>query len=772
MMYSVSRITSTHFIYIYTYNFQNVTQYKTLSSLFKNRDTKMKYQSIILLFAITLIYACSPKNMTEVVKTKEMPSKMEKEGPRPAKKNKELITHGDTRIDEYYWMRLSDEQKNAETPDAHTQEVLDYLNAENDYRTEKMSHTTDFQSELFDEIVGRIKQTDLSVPYKRNGYYYLTRYEEGKEYPIFGRKENNLENEEQIMLDANVLAENHDYFQIGGRSVSPDNTMIAYGEDTLSRRIYTIRIKNLKTGEMVDDVLNGTTGSAVWANDNQTLYYTVKDKETLRSFQIYRHTLGTPQSEDTLVFEEKDDTFYSYVYKTKSQKYIVIGSSHTLSNEYRYLDANDPNGDFELFQSRDLKQNLEYSIAHYNDKWYIRTNLDAKNFRLMETSVSATSKDNWTEVIPNRDDVFFEGMDIFQNYLVLSERKDGITELKVRPWEGEEYYIDFPEKAHLVYTTTNVEFDTDVLRLGYQSMKTPNAVYDYNMQSKERVLLKQQEVVGTFSSDDYISERIMVPVRDGELVPVSLVYHKNTELNGKAPCLQYAYGSYGSSMDPYFSSPRLSLLDRGFVYAIAHIRGGEEMGRRWYEDGKLLNKKNTFYDFIDCGQYLIDNGYSDKNRLFGMGGSAGGLLIGAVINIKPEIWNSVIAAVPFVDVVTTMLDETIPLTTFEWDEWGDPRKKEYYDYMKSYSPYDNVEQKDYPAMLVTTGLFDSQVQYWEPAKWVARLRDHKTDNNPLYMYCNMETGHGGASGRFERHKETAMEYAFLLDQAGLLDSKK
>ena len=680
-----------------------------------------------------------------------------------------LTVHGDTRTDNYFWMRLTDEQKNAETKDEQTQKVLDYLNAENDYKDEMLSHTKGFQDKLFDEIVGRIKQTDLSVPYKKNGYYYYTRYEEGKEHPIYCRKKGSLEETEEILLNANELAEGYDYYRVGGMSVSPDNKILVYGEDTLSRRIYTLKFKNLETGETLDTQIPGTSGGGTWANDNETIFYTSKDAQTLRSDKIYRHKLGQ-NGKDEMVFHEDDDTFFSFVYKTKSDKYIVIGSAHTLSNEYWILDADNPDGKFELFQKRDTDNNLEYGIAHIGDKWYIRTNLDARNFRLMETPVTATSKENWKEVIGHRDDILLEGMDIFQDYLVLSERKNGITQLRVRPWEGDEHYIKFDEDAYLTYTSANPEMNTDVLRIGYQSMTTPNSIFDYNMESKERELLKQQEVVGDFSSNDYKSERFMVPARDGAKVPVSIVYHKDTKIDGNAPCLLYGYGSYGSSMDPYFSSTRLSLLNRGFVFAIAHIRGGEEMGRHWYEDGKLLNKKNTFYDFIDCGKYLIDNKYSSKEKLFGMGGSAGGLLIGAVINMAPELWKGAIAAVPFVDVVSTMLDESIPLTTFEFDEWGNPKDKEYYDYIKSYSPYDNVETKDYPALMVTTGLFDSQVQYWEPAKWVAKLRELKTDNNPLVMYCNMDTGHGGAAGRFERHRETAMEYAFLLDLAGLAET--
>ena len=538
---------------------------------------------------------------------------------------------------------------------------------------------------------------------------------------------------------------------------------MAYGEDTLSRRIYTMRFKNLETEEMYEDIIPGAGGGAVWANDNKTVFYTQKDPTTLRQYKIMRHTLGRPTSEDVVVFEESDDTFSAFVYKTKDDQFIVVGSYATLSQEYQYLDANTPNGNFTIFQPRE--RGLEYGISHFDGNWYIRTNMDAQNFRLMKTPDGATSKDNWTEVIPHREDVLLEGMDLFQNYMVLSERKNGITQLRVRPWSGEEHYIDFGEDAYLTYTSTNPQFNTEILRLGYTSLTTPNSTFDYNMNTKEFTLLKEQEVIGDFDKSNYQSERIMVKARDGVEVPVSIVYRKGFKKDGTHPLLLYGYGSYGASMDPYFSSVRLSLLDRGFVYAIAHIRGGEEMGRHWYEDGKLLNKKNTFFDFIDCGKAMVAQGYAAEDKLFAMGGSAGGLLMGAVINYEPDMWKGVVAAVPFVDVITTMLDESIPLTTGEFDEWGNPKEKEYYDYMKSYSPYDQVEAKDYPALLVTTGLHDSQVQYWEPAKWVAKLREIKTGDTPLLLYTNMDAGHGGASGRFESLKETAMEYAWLIDLA-------
>ena len=676
--------------------------------------------------------------------------------PVATKKPKELTIHGDTRQDPYYWLN---ERENPE--------VIDYLTAENDYLDTMLSHSKGFQEKLYNELVGRIKQTDMSVPFKENGYYYITRYEEGQEYPIHSRKKGTLEATEEIMLDVNQLAKGFDYYAVGGRSVSPDNKLLVYGEDTLSRRIYTLRIKDLTTGKMLADVIPNTGGGATWAEDNKTIFYVTKDS-TLREYRVWKHKIGTPSSADALVYEEADETFGAFVYKTKSKKYIVIGSYSTMSQEYSFLDATNPDGKFTVFQKR--VRGLEYGIEHFNDIWYVRTNKDAKNFRLMKTPVGATGQENWTEVIPNRSDVLLEGMDVFKDYLVLSERKGGITQLRVMPTTGQEHYIEFGEKAYVAMTSVNPEFDTDVLRLNYQSMTTPNTTYDYNMKSKEKTMLKQQEVLGGFNTSDYRSERIMVKVRDGVEVPVSIVYHKDTPIDGTSPCLLYGYGSYGASMDPSFSMSRLSLLNRGFVFAIAHIRGGEEMGRQWYEDGKLLNKKNTFTDFIDCGKYLAANKYADPKRLFAMGGSAGGLLMGAVVNMAPDMWAGVIAAVPFVDVVTTMLDESIPLTTGEFDEWGNPKDKTYYEYIKSYSPYDNVEAKSYPPMLVTTGLHDSQVQYWEPAKWVARLREMKTDHNPLLLHTNMEAGHGGASGRFKQFKETALEYTFLLDLAGKMDS--
>lgn len=715
----------------------------------------MKITTTIWAACIAVIFgACSGEPANEEAKTSsKMYDKMDMPAPVAEKKPKELSIHGDTRTDNYYWLNQREDE-----------EVIAYLNAENEYKEAVLSHLAPFREKLYEEIVGRIKQDDESVPYKDNGYFYLTRFEEGKEYPIYSRKAGSLEAEEKVMLDANELAKPYSYYSVGGRSVSPDNQLLAYGEDTLSRRIYTLRFKNLETGELLADEIPGTTGSAVWANDNKTVFYTVKDPVTLRSYKVMRHQLGTPVTEDEVVYTEDDSTFIAFAYKTKSKKYIVAASYATLSQEYSVLSADEPESQFRIIQPRE--RGLEYSIAHFEDKFYIRTNLDAQNFRLMATDEQKTGKENWKEVIPHRKDVLLEGMEIFKDYLVLSERKAGITQLRVRPWSGKEHYINFGEDAYMAYTSVNPEFDTELLRIGYTSLTTPNTTYDYHMATKELTQLKQQEVVGDFDPSNYESERLMVKVRDGVEVPVSIVYRKGFKKDGTQPLLLYGYGSYGNSMDPYFSSVRLSLLDRGFAYAIAHIRGGEEMGRQWYEDGKLLKKQNTFNDFIDCADHLVAQQYTSPDQLFAMGGSAGGLLMGAIINMRPELWKGVIAAVPFVDVITTMLDESIPLTTGEYDEWGNPNDKAYYDYIKTYSPYDQVEAKDYPAMLVTTGLHDSQVQYWEPAKWVAKLREMKTDNNPLLLHTNMETGHGGASGRFQRFKETAMEYAFLLDLAG------
>jgi len=681
----------------------------------------------------------------------------------------EMTEHGDTRVDNYYWMRLSDEQKNApdSTRDQQTKDVLDYLNAENAYTKSMLAHTDAFQAKLFEEMKGRIKETDQSVPVKDNGYWYYTRYEAGKDYAFNCRKKDSMETgTEEVLVNGPALAQGHDYWALGGLDVSEDNMILVYSEDIVSRRIYTASFRNIQTGEMLADKIEGISGCPVWANDNKTLFYVKKDPTTLRDFQIWKHILGTPQSDDVVVFEEKDEEFSCFVYKTKSKKFMVIGSNQTLSNEYRVLSADAPAGDFKVIQPRE--RNLEYSIDHYGDRFYITTNLDAKNFRLMSCPESATTKENWQEVIAHRADVFLEGIEIFKDYLVVEERKSGLVQLRVIRWDDKsEYYVEFQDPTYAAGVGANPDFDTQVLRYGYSSMTTPASTYDFNMSTKDRKLMKQQEIVGGHDPNQYNSERLYAKATDGTLVPISLVYKKGTPLDGSAPTLLYAYGSYGATMDAGFSSARLSLLNRGFVYAIAHIRGGQEMGRHWYEDGKLLKKKNTFTDFINCAEHLIANNYTSKEKLFAMGGSAGGLLMGAICNMRPDLWRGVVNAVPFVDVITTMLDETIPLTTFEFDEWGNPKNKEYYDYMKSYSPYDNIEKKAYPNILVTSGYWDSQVQYWEPAKYVAKLRDYKTDNNHLLFWCNMDAGHGGKSGRFEALKEVALEYAFMMDLVGI-----
>lgn len=682
-----------------------------------------------------------------------------------AKKHKEILTNfDDKRTDNYYWMRLSDEQKEVEKPNNQTKEVLDYLNAENDYLKAEMASTEGLQKKLYNEIISRIKQDDKSVPVSQNGYTYYTRFEEGEDYEFYCRKKNEEGAKEEIMLNGPIMGKGQSYFSIGSYSVSENNELLAFTVDLVSRREYTISIKNLVTGEILEDKIGQTTSGITWANDNKTIFYTKKDPQTLRANRIYRHKIGTDSSEDVLVYEEKDETFSCSIYKSKSRKYLIINSYSTLSQEHQFLDADNPEGKWKIIQPRE--KDLEYSVYHFEDHFYILTNYKAKNFCLMKTPVNATQKENWQTVIEHRPNVLLEYIDIFKDYLVVSERKNGLPKLRVINWEDEsEHNIEFNDPTYMVYTSKNPEFDTNLLRFFYSSLTTPNTIYDYNLSTKDRTLMKQDEVLGgKFDSQNYVSERIFAPSRDGKTsIPISIVYKKGFVKNSDSPLLLEGYGSYGANSDPYFSSSMLSLLDRGFVYAIAHVRGGQEMGREWYEDGKLLKKKNTFYDFIDCGKYLITQNYTSAQHLYAQGGSAGGLLMGAIINIEPNLWNGVIADVPFVDVVTTMLDETIPLTTGEFDEWGNPKEKEFYDYMKSYSPYDNVEAKDYPNLLIITGYWDSQVQYWEPAKWIAKLRDLRTNDNLLLMNCNMDVGHGGASGRFKIYEEIALKYSFLLN---------
>ena len=675
--------------------------------------------------------------------------------PDAKKQPKELTIHGDTRTDNYYWLNQRDNQ-----------EVIDYLKAENEYTEAVMKPTEDLQEALFQEMKGRIKEDDQSVPYLKNGYYYYSRYEEGKQYPIHCRKKGSLEAEEEIMLDVNQMAEGYSFYRVAGLSVSPNNKLLAYGVDTVSRRKYTIYVKNLETGAIYEDAIPMTAGRAVWANDNQTLFYTQKQEGTLRSHKIFSHVLGTSSEKDREVFHEEDETFNTTVYKSKSERYIMIASTSTMSDEYRYLDADQPDGGFRIVQPRE--RGLEYSVSHFGDNFYMVTNWNARNFRLMKAPVGNSRKENWEEVIPHRENVLLDGIEIFSDYLVVDERKDGLTRLRVIPWKGgEEYYIDFEEEVYAAYISNNPDFDSKKLRFTYSSMTTPNSTYDYNMKTRERELMKRDEVLGDFDPGNYEAKRLWAEAEDGEKIPISMVYRKGVEQNSSNPTLLYGYGSYGYTRDAGFSSTRLSLLDRGFIYAIAHVRGSQYLGRQWYEDGKLLNKRNTFTDFNDCAEHLIKEGYTSPDHLYAMGGSAGGLLMGAIVNMQPELYNGVVAAVPFVDVVTTMLDESIPLTTGEFDEWGNPKEEKYYEYMLSYSPYDNVKEQEYPNMLVTTGLHDSQVQYWEPAKWVAKLRDHKTGDNLLLLHTNMEAGHGGASGRYEALREIAREYAFFFFLEGI-----
>ncbi len=664
-----------------------------------------------------------------------------------------LEKHGDARIDPYFWLN-----------DRENPEVIAYLNEENAYYQEQTKHTQPLQEALFLEMKSRIKEDDASVPYFYNGYYYLTRFELGGDYPIYARKKGSLDAPEEILFNCNEMAKGFTYFNLNGLTISPDNQWVAFSVDTIGRRIYTLQIKNLVTGELASEKIENVTGTATWANDNQTLFYTRKDAVTLRADSVYKHQLGTDASADSLVYFEKDDTFDVSVYKEKSKKYLVIASSSTLTSEYQILNADAPNGTFKVFQKR--TRGLEYSISHYGDQFYILTNKDkATNFKLMVTPESATQKENWTDLIPHREEVLLEDIEIFRDYLVVSERENGLNTIQIRPWDGSEaYYLPFDSETYTAYTTTNVDFDTTQLRYSYQSMNTPASVIEFDMKTKTKVVLKEQAVLGgKFDKANYTEERVWATAKDGTKIPISMVYRKELFKNGENPLLLYAYGSYGMSMDAYFSSTRLSLLDRGFIYAIAHVRGGEDLGRNWYEDGKLLKKKNTFTDFIACSAFLIQEQYSSAQHLYAEGGSAGGLLMGAICNMAPHLYHGVIAQVPFVDVVTTMLDDSIPLTTGEYDEWGNPNVKKYYTYIKSYSPFDNVQAQAYPHLYVSTGLHDSQVQYWEPAKWVARLRTLKTNDTQLYLDTNMEAGHGGASGRFEALRELAKEFSFLLD---------
>lgn len=668
------------------------------------------------------------------------------------KKPHNLEKHGDVRIDNYYWLN-----------DRENPEVINYLEQENAYTKSKMQHTEAFQEELYNEIVARLDKNEASVPYFMDGYYYYQKYTEGGQYPVFCRKEKNLNAKEQVLIDQNELAEGQAYCAIAKISVCPNDQILAYSVDYVSRRLHTIYFKNLETGEILKEEIPDTSGGFAWASDGQTIFYTQKDAQTLRSCKVYKHKLGTPISEDELVFHEQDETFICSVYASKSKDFIIIGSYSTVSTEYQILPSDNPNGAFKIFEPR--ARDHEYAIHHGPHGFYVVSNWNAKNFKVYTCNEENTSKENWISFQEHQEDTLVQDLEIFSNYVVVEERKDGLTQFRIKDLDAkEEHILEMGEESYMAYTSTNRDYDAPFFRFGFTSLKTPSSVFDYDMKTRKKTLQKQQKVIGGHSPEDYETKRLHAKALDGTSVPMSIVYKKGITLNGNNPTLLYGYGSYGHVVDPSFSPARLSLLDRGFVFAIAHIRGGEDLGRVWYEDGKLLKKINTFTDFIACGEFLIEQGYTNPKKLCAMGGSAGGLLMGAVINMAPQLWKAVIAAVPFVDVVTTMLDDSIPLTTGEYDEWGNPNEKIYYDYMKSYSPYDQVESKDYPAMLVTTGLHDSQVQYWEPAKWVAKLRELKTDQNDLLLRTNMETGHGGASGRYEYYREVALDYAFLLDQ--------
>lgn len=670
------------------------------------------------------------------------------------------VIHGDEVKDTYYWMI------DYFTKGKDSTKVVNYLKDENTYWETMMKDTEPLRNELFQEMKARIKEKDESVPTLKNGYYYYTKTENGKQYYKYCRKKGNLNAPEEILLDVDKMAEGKPYYSATGFSISPDNQKLIFGVDDVSRRQYHLFLKDLKSGKITDLKIKNTTGSATWANDNKTIFYTSKNEITLLSEKIMRHILGTDSSKDAVVYDEKDKSNYIGIGKSKNDKFILISSAATTSSEVRYINADKPFDDFKVFQPR--MKDVLYEVTPLEDKFLITTNKDALNFKVMETPLDKTEVANWKDFIPHRKDVLVEGIDEFKNYLVLSERQNGLSQLIIMDRKtGNKEFLKFDEPDYTVYPSGNPEYNTDNFRFGYTSMITPSTQYEQNLKTGARKILKQQEVLGGYNKNEYTTERVFATAKDGTKIPISIVYKKGIIKNDKNPTLLYAYGSYGNSSDATFSSSRLSLLNRGFVYALTHVRGGQEMGRQWYEDGKMMKKKNTFTDFIDSGEFLVKEGYTSPEHLFAQGGSAGGLLMGAIANMKPELWKGVIAQVPFVDVVNTMLDESIPLTTNEFDEWGNPKNKDAYFYMKSYSPYENVEKKNYPNLLVTTGLHDSQVQYFEPAKWVAKLRDSKTDNNVILLKTDMNYGHGGASGRFDYLKDVALIYAFMLKLEGI-----
>ena len=679
--------------------------------------------------------------------------------PIAAKKRHVRNVHGDAVADDYYWM-IDYFKKGADSA-----EVVKYLEEENAYLKKMMSSTESLQQQLYAEMKGRIKENDESVPILRRGYYYYTRTETGKQYYKYCRKKGNLAAPEEVLLDVDALAEGHPYFSAAGFSISPNNNLLVFGVDTVSRRQYLMKVKNLSTGEVFDQGVQNTSANFVWANDNKTIFYTANNPVTLLTEKIKRHTYNAPALEDVVVYDEKDNTNYIGVGKTRAENFLIINSRATMSSEVRYLDANDPSGNFKVFQAR--MKDVLYDVDADDESFYITTNKDALNFKLMKTPFTKTAVENWKDLIPHRATVLLQDIVLFKKFLILSEKKDGLDKIRIiNKQSGADKYLPFQEAAYTAFPLASTEFNASILRFTYTSFTTPNSIYDYDLVTGKKTLMKQQEVLGHYNPNNYVSERVFVTATDGTKVPMAIVYKKGLIKNGKNPALLYGYGSYGNSMSPGFSSNRISLLDRGFVYALSHMRGGQEMGRAWYENGKMMKKKNTFTDFIDCGKYLVKHQFTSPAHLYANGGSAGGLLMGAVANMAPELFNGIVADVPFVDVVNTMLDSSIPLTTNEYDEWGNPENKEAYFYMKSYSPYENVARKKYPNMLVTTGLHDSQVQYFEPAKWVAKLRDMKTDTHVLFLKTNMSFGHGGASGRFDYLKDIALMYAFILKLEG------
>ena len=662
--------------------------------------------------------------------------------------------HGETLVDNYHWLRERDNP-----------EVIRYLEAENGYTDAVMAHTKPLQETLYQEMLGRIKETDVDVPVRRDNFYYYSRTEEGKQYRIHCRKKGNLEAAEEVILDENELAKGKEYFRLGVFEISTDHRLLAFSADTDGSETYTIRVKHLETGELLADEIPNTYYSVEWANDNRTLFYNVLD-DAKRPYKLFRHILGTDPAKDAIVFHEADDAFFLGLSKTRSKKYLLTSLKSNTTTEVHYLDADQPGGTFALMVPR--TQDMEYYAAHHGEHFLIRTNQEAKNFRIMTAPVSNPTLGNWREMIPHREDVLLESLSAFEDHLVVYERENGLQGIRISDANNSNvHYVKFDEPVYSLGGSSNPEFKTQQLRFVYNSLTTPLSVFDYDVGARTRELKKRYEVLGGYEPSDYESERVFAAASDGVKVPISLVYKKGLVKDGKNPLFLYGYGSYGYSIDPNFSSSRLSLLDRGFVFAIAHIRGGEEMGRKWYDDGKLLHKRNTFTDFIACAEHLIAEKYTEPHKLVTQGGSAGGLLMGAVLNMRPDLFQAAIAAVPFVDVVNTMLDASIPLTVTEYEEWGNPNEPKFYNYIKSYSPYDNVEAKGYPHLLVTAGLNDPRVQYWEPAKWTAKLRVHKTDTNRLLLKTEMGAGHGGPSGRYEKLREKAFEYVFLFDVLGI-----